>query len=177
MKFLDTIKDNDIFEKPEFANSNKYKKRVTVKAIIKNTEGYFAFITNDIHKYILLSGGGAESEDLKKEVNRECEEEMSFSVKNIEELFGVKEFRNRKAKEYETVCFLGYIDKKSEEDKRIDDEKNNNLKVVWLEKEEALNILKKQVERLREGKIEFYNTAFNILRDYRFFKEYAENEK
>jgi hypothetical protein len=30
---------------------------------------------------------------------------------------------------------------------------------------------------LRKGEVKFYNTAFNILRDYTFFKEYIENEK
>jgi hypothetical protein len=177
MKKLETIKDVDIFTKPEFPNLLEYKKRVTVKAIIKNNDEKYAFVTNPIHNFILLAGGGAESKDLKKEINRECEEEIFYSIKNIEELFSIKEFRNRNAKEYETVCFYGQTGQKSSEDTRTDDEKNNNLKVVWLEKEEALNILEKQVKILKKEKIKFYNTAFNILRDYRFFKKYIENEK
>ena len=133
MKFLDTIKDNDIFKKPEFIDLNKYKKRITVKAIVKNTESKFAFITNDVHKYILLAGGGAESKNLEKEINRECEEEIFYSIKKIKELFRVREFRNRNAKEYETVCFFGEVGKVSAEDTRTADEKGKNLKIRRLQ--------------------------------------------
>ena len=177
MKYLTTIKDSDIFKIPEFKDHIEYQKRITVKAIVKNDAGKYAFVTNPIHNFILLAGGGAESEDLEKEINRECEEEIFYSIKNIKQLFAVKEFRNRNAKEYKTVCFYGEVDKKSEEDTRTDDEKSNDLKVIWLEKEEALNILKKQFEKLKKEGVDFYNIAFNILRDYRFFKEYVENKK
>ena len=177
MKYLKTIKDIDIFLNPEFNNLDEYKKRITVKAIMKNKENNFAFITNDIHNFVLLPGGGAESKNLENEINRECKEEISYSIKNIKELIRVKEFRNRKAKEYKTICFYGDIDKKSQEDIRTEEEKKNNLKVVWLDGQEALKILESQVEKLKRGEVKFYNTAFNILRDYRFFKEYIKNEK
>jgi hypothetical protein len=106
------------------------KKRVTVKAIVKNKDGKYAFVANSVHNFILLAGGGAESKNLIKEINRECEEEIFYSIKNIKELFRIKEFRNRNAKEYETICFYAEIDKNSVQDTRTDDEKNNNLTVV-----------------------------------------------
>jgi len=177
MKNLKTIKDKDVFTKLEFKDLIKYKKRITVKAIIKNNNNRFAFVTNSIHGFILLAGGGAESHNLKKEINRECKEEIFYSIENIKELFRIIEFRNREGKEYETFCFYGEINKKSEEDTRTDDERNNDLKVVWLREEEALDILEKQVKKLRRGEVKFYNIAFNILRDYRFFRKYIENEK
>ncbi len=148
-----------------------------MKAIIKNNENRFAFVTNSVHNFILLAGGGAESKDLEKEINRECEEEIFYSLKNIKELFNVKEFRNRNAKEYKTICFYGDIDKKSQEDTRTNNEKENDLKVIWLDKQEALNVLESQMGKLKKGEVKFYNIAFNILRDYRFFKEYIKNEK
>ncbi len=113
MKKLNIIKDNDVFLKPEFKDPLEYKKRITVKAIVKNNKNEFAFVTNSIHNFILLAGGGAENKDLEKEINRECEEEIFYSIKNIKELFSVKELRNRNAKKYETICFYGDIDKKS----------------------------------------------------------------
>lgn len=177
MKNLNTIRDTDVFSNPEFLNLPEYKKRITVKAIVKNNDGKFTFITNSIHNFILLVGGGAESEDLEREIKRECEEEIFYSIKNIKKLFNIKEFRNRNAKEYKTICFFGHVDKKSQEDTRTNDEKANDLRLVWLNKQEALKILENQVEKLKTGKVKFYNTAFNILRDYRFFKEYIENEK
>lgn len=100
------ITDQDIFVNPKFRKQKKYKKRVTVKAIVKNTQNKFAFVTNPIHNFILLPGGGAGSEKLEREIDRECQEEIFYSIKNIRELIRVGEFRNRDAKKYETICFL-----------------------------------------------------------------------
>jgi len=177
MKKINSIRDIDIFLKPKFLDLLEYNKRVTVKAIVQNSKGEFAFVTNSIHKFVLLPGGGTETKKLKKEINRECEEEISYSIKNIKKLFTIKEFRNRNAKEYETVCFYGRIDKKISKDFRTEEEKKNGLKVLWLNKEKALNILHKQVKKLKKGEVKFYNIAFNILRDYKFFKEYIKEKE
>ncbi len=44
--------------------------------------------------------------------------------------------------------------------------------MVWLDEKEALKILGEQQEKVNRGGVEFYNTAFNIVRDLRFFTEY-----
>ncbi len=169
------IKDKDIFKKVKFEKPEKYQKRITVKGIIKNPKNNkFAFVTNEVHNFILLAGGGAESDNLEEEINRECQEEIFYSIKNIKKNTEVLEFRNRNAKEYQTVCFYGEIDKKIEEDRRTTDEKNNGLKLVWLDLGEALDIMKKQVEKVKRGEVGFYNIAFNIIRDFYFLKEYEK---
>jgi len=38
--------------------------------------------------------------------------------------------------------------------------------LVWLQ--EYMAGLKKQTEKVKNGEVEFYNTAFNIIRDYYF---------
>ncbi len=168
------ITDKDIFSKPEFEKAEKYSERITVKAIVKNDKNEFAFVTNSIHKCILLPGGGAESNNLEKEINRECEEEIFCSIKNIKKFLEVKEYRNRKAKKYHTICFYGEADKKILDDRRTEKEKEKGLKVIWLPKEKAMNLMEKQIKRLEKGEIKFYNTSFNIYRDYYFFKEFFE---
>ncbi len=67
MKYLKTITDEDIFESPEFEKPEVFEKRTTVKAVVVNNEGKFGFVTNPAHGFYLLAGGGAESDDLKKE--------------------------------------------------------------------------------------------------------------
>lgn len=172
MKYLNEITDKLIFKNPEFGDHTEYQKRLTVKAIVKNEDGKIALITNDVHGLYLLPGGGADSDDLDKEVSRECEEEINYSVKNIKELARVKEFRNREAKEYETVCFLCDADGHFGEDTRTQDEKDNNLRVEWLEEPEVSRILNEQINKLEAGEVEFYNTAFNVYRDKAFWDEY-----
>jgi len=40
--------------------------------------------------------------------------------------------------------------------------------VVWVSMDEAIKTLKKETEQLKRGEVKFYNTGFNILRDYLF---------
>ncbi len=171
------IRDEDIFSKPEFENAEKYSERVTVKAIVKNDKNQFAFVTNPIHNFVLLAGGGAKSDNLEDEINRECKEEIFCSIKNIKKISEVEEYRNRNGKKYHTTCFYGETDQKISEDNRTKDEKKNGLKVVWLSKEKALKIMEKQIEKLKEGKVKFYNIAFNIYRDYYFLKGFLKEHE
>lgn len=177
MEYLFTLQDQDIFSKPKFPESKRgYKKRVTVKAVAINGEGKYGFVTNPVHGYVLLAGGGAESEELSSEIIRECREELRYEVEVLNKIGIAHEFRNRNSTEYETICFLVKTKGRLEEDLRTEDEKKNNLQVVWLSDEEALFILKKQKEKLETEGIEFYNTSFNIVRDFMFFEEYLNNK-
>src|SRR3989344_1733015 len=72
---------------------------------------------------------------------------------------------------YETICFLVEAKKDTYGDLRTEDEKKNDLSVIWLEGETARKILREQVDKVRKGEIKFYNTAFNIVRDQIFFEE------
>lgn len=176
MNYLKTIRDDDIFDNPEFEKPDVFEKRITVKAVAINDDGKFGFMTNPVHGFYLLAGGGAESDDLEKEVRRECDEEINFEVEVLEEIGKVHEFRNRNAKEYETVCFAVKMIKELPEDTRTESEKKNGLSVVWLGKDEAIDILARQVEKVKKGEVGFYNTAFNIVRDGLFFNKYLKQE-
>lgn len=177
MKYLATLYDKDIFKKPEFVAPLKYGKRVTVKAIVRNEKKQFAFVTNPIHKFYLLAGGEAESGDLKKEIQRECVEEIRCEVDVIKKVGYIQEFRNRSAKEYESICFFAESKKEVIEDWRTEDEKKNGLVVVWISENEAEKILAEQVELVKIGAVGFYNTAFNIVRDQIFFTEFLRRER
>ncbi len=177
MHYLTTLCDKDIFSNPEFPAPVNYKKRITVKAVVKDENGQFAFVTNDIHKLFLLPGGGAESNNLEEEIKRECLEEIFYEVEIIKEIGRIREFRNRDAIEHETVCFLAKAIKETHEDLRTNDEKNNNLSAVWFTPDKAQRILTEQVVRVKAGEVNFYNTAFNAIRDQIFFmKIFSQND-
>ncbi len=150
----------------------QYEKRVTVKAIVLNEVGEFGFVTNEIHGCLLLAGGEAESDDLEAEIVRECAEELGCNVEVVREVGRVRELRNREAKEYETICFFTKAIEKITEDRRTLGEKGVGLQAVWLPESEALRVLEEQVGKLQRGEIGFYNTAFNVLRDHKFFSEF-----
>jgi len=176
MKYLKTITDKDIFKNPEFEKPNIFEIRTTVKAVVVNDEGRFGFVTNPVHGFYLLAGGGAEGDNLEEEIRRECNEEINFEVEVLKEIGRVYEYRNRDAREGETVCFAVKAIKETNKDTRTEEEKRNDLRVVWFDEDEATDILKKQVKGVKKGKVKFYNTAFNIVRDNLFFNEYL-NQK
>ncbi|MFA6077634.1 MAG: NUDIX domain-containing protein [Candidatus Paceibacterota bacterium] len=170
MNYLATLHDKDIFPQPINKIPDYYEKRVTVKAIAKNKKGQFAFVTNPIHKFCLLAGGGVENTNLEAEIKRECLEELRYEVDVVDIVGKIHEFRNRDAKEYETTCFLVETKNEINEDLRTDDEKKNDLFVVWLDGEEAKKILEEQIVKVKNGEMVFYNTAFNAVRDKIFFE-------
>ncbi len=176
MKYIATLTDQDVFQKIEFEKPESFQKRTTVKAIVMNDSRMFGFVTNSIHGFYLLAGGGAESENLNEEIIRECEEEINFEVEVIKKIGEIHEYRNREVREYETVCFLVKTLSKSPGDTRTEDERKNGMDVVWLDKDEAIKKLHEQVEKVKNGDIGFYNTAFNIIRDNLFFEEYLAQE-
>jgi len=172
MNYLFTYTDKDIFNEPEFPVPSKYRKRVTVKSITINDKGDYGFVTNPIHGFYLLAGGGAESDDLVAEIKRECDEELNAEIEVLSEVGMARDYRNRSSKEYETTCFFAKVIGELAKDTRTEDEKNDGLNPVWICKEEAIKIMKEQQEKIKRKEVNFYNTAFDMARDALFFMEH-----
>lgn len=166
------LKDKDVFANPEHPEPDKWKERQTVKIIIENDKGEIALVTNPFHKMFLLPGGGAESNDLEKEAEREALEETRCFVAIKEKIANLEEFRNRNAKHYSTTCFSAKVAKESKKDLRTEKEKQNGLETRWFSREEVLQIMEKQLEKVKKGEIGFYNTAFDAVRDYNFLNHF-----
>ena len=131
-------------------------------------------MTNPIHKQFLLPGDGVESKNLEGEIIRECLEEINQGVKIIKTIGQTKEFRDRDAKTYITTCFLGTAIKKSDKDMRTKSEIENGLHVVWVNKKKLQKIFSNQNTKVKQGKINFYNISFNIVRDGLFINKWLE---
>ena len=172
MTCLKTIHDKDVFPAKEVAEVTGWVPRKTVKIIIKNSVGNIALVTNPIHNCFLLPGGGIDAdEEVFAAADRESQEEARYSIKPIEMIGTIEEFRARDKKHYETYGVFAEALEEVIEDLRTEEEKKNQLNVVWVSKDDAEKKFTEQEERLSAGKIDFYNTAFNIVRDHIFFKE------
>lgn len=172
MAYIATLRDKDIFPNKEITEVLEWVSRPTVKIIIKNNEGDIALVTNPVHNCFLLPGGGIdEGEDLFIAADRESREEVRYSIRPIEMIGTIEEFRARDKKHYETYGVFAEALEEVIEDLRTEEEKKNQLSVVWVSKDNAEKKFAEQEERLFAGKIDFYNTAFNIVRDHVFLKE------
>ena len=163
--YLTTIYSKDILPNTDIPTPNSYEKRQTVKVIVENQDGEIALVTNPVHGLFLLPGGGAESEDLRAEAKRECLEEINWEIEIASEIGKTRELRDRNAKDYTTTCFTAKAVKEVEGDFRTEDEKANGLNVVWVTREKLKEIFIIQAEKVKNGEVEFYNTAFNVVRE------------
>lgn len=174
-KYLKVLQSSDVFPNSDIKKPEKYTERQTVKAIVLNKKGEVALVTNPIHNLYSFPGGGAESSDLESEVMRECLEEINQEVEILGIIGTIKEFRDRDAKKYITTCFVARAIKKVKKDTRTKSEIENGLNVVWVSKKKLKNIFEIQDKKVSAGEINFYNTAFNIVRDSEFLREYLKN--
>lgn len=173
-KYLKILYNSDIFPEGKFKKPKKYTERQTVKAIVINKKGEIALVTNPIHSLYTLPGGGAESDNLEKEMIRECKEEISQKIKIVGIVGRTKEYRDRDGKKYITTCFVAKTIKELKGDFRTKKEIGNDLRVLWATKKKVLNIFEKQQKRVLAGKTKYYNTTFNTIRDRIFFNEWLK---
>jgi ADP-ribose pyrophosphatase YjhB (NUDIX family) len=171
MIYIATITDKDVFPEKTFPEVSEWARRKTVKIILKNEKGEIALVANPIHKCHLLPGGGINAgEDVLRAGDRECREEVKYSIGVAEEIGVIEEYRARDGKHYETYGLIANAKDHIPRDLRTDDEKKNELSVEWHIPKEVLALLEAQEKRLKAGEIDFYNTGFNILRDKLFFE-------
>jgi ADP-ribose pyrophosphatase YjhB (NUDIX family) len=175
MNYLATISDKDVFPDKEVKPVSEWALRKTVKIIIQNDDGKIALVTNPVHNFFLLPGGGIEDgESVIAAAERESKEEALCSIMTPNEFGIIEEYRARDGKRYETHGVVAKAGESVTDDLRTDDEKKNGLNVVWLSFDEAEEKMKWQNTLLQEDKVDFYNTGFNIVRDYVFFKTAKE---
>ncbi len=175
MNYLATLKDKDVFPNKTFPEVLEWSERKTVKVILRNEKGEIALVTNPIHKCHLLPGGGVdEGEDILHAGDRECREEVKYSIGVVEEIGVIEEYHARDGKHYETHGLIANAKDHIPEDLRTEDEKKNELSVEWHAPKDALALFEAQRKRLEAGEVDFYNTGFNIIRDKLFFDRTVE---
>jgi len=169
-----TLRDADVFPHRDPFAVSEWRRRLTVRLIIEDENGRIALVGTTKHPYFQLPGGGVEDgESVLDAVVRECREEVQCEYVEARELVSSQEYRGRDGKKYETHCFMGRKGRELTEDTRTENEKDLQLHVTWLAREQALALLHSQCEEVRSGKVEYYNTAFNILRDTYFLEEFC----
>jgi len=177
VNYITTISDKNIFPNKETAQITEWTLRKTVKIIIRNNEGKIALVTNPIHKCFLLPGGGVDGdEEILAAADRESREEASCSITKPEIFGTIEEYRARDGKRYETYGVFAHMGETISDDLKTEDEKKNGLIVVWCTPQEAEEKFAHEKILLSEGKINFYNTGFNIVRDYILFKTTLEKK-
>ncbi len=168
MNYFLSIKDSDIFENPTVEPS-EYKLRPTAKGIVLDGDGNIALLS--IRDQVGFPGGGVEEgETFEEAFIRECDEEIGCAVGIISTIGKAKQYRAKDVKQYEFVYFIAkVIGEKGVPSTSQDDELG--IKVIWLSKEKAGEILERQIKDIPENE---YARQFNFRTHLAAFKKYLE---
>lgn len=173
MKSLATHKQIDIFpNQADNWDEVSFEDRPTGKAVVFDNEDKVALVGTKVNSFYQLPGGGIDQgESIESGIIRECLEEIGCNVNLEHEVGQIDDYRNRDKKHCINHCYTARLVGEKGELTLTEDEAKNGLHVVWVPLDEAVDILGKEVEQVKRGEVTFYNTAFNILRDYKFLKE------
>lgn len=172
MKKIATLHEKDIYPEKQSDESVEYSDRITGKAIILNAENKIALVGNKQNEFLLLPGGGIDDgEDIQAGIIRECLEETGYAVNILNEVGCIDDYRPRDKKHCVSYCYTVRATGDKGEPKHEKNEIEIGMYTKWVTLEEALGIFRKQKLELESGKVAFYNTGFNIVRDLLFLEE------
>lgn len=176
MKKITTIYQKDVFPERSEDRGIEYADRNTGKAIVLDNEGKVALVGNRQNDFLQLPGGGIyEGENINEGVIRECLEEIGCNIVIKSEVGIIDDYRPRDKKHCINFCYIATLVGEKGEVTHTDDESDIGMYTKWVDIKTALDIFKKQEKDLKEGRVTFYNTGFNILRDLKFFEEAMSN--
>lgn len=171
MNKITTIYQKDIFPEMTEVQSIEYTDRNTGKAIIVDSDGKIGLVGNKQNDFLQLSGGGIDDgEDIGQGVIRECLEETGCNVELKSEVGVIDDYRPRDKKHCINFCYVVAVVGEKGEVSHTDNESNIGMYTKWVDVKTALDIFRRQEVDLKEGRVTFYNTGFNILRDLKFLE-------
>lgn len=149
MQLLKTINP----EKVDENNIPHWEYRKAARAVVLDNENRIGLLHVSSKNYYKLPGGGIEEgEDIKIALDRECEEELGVQIEVLKEIGSIIEYRAQFKLHQTSYCFLA----KTSSDKNVpnftDEEKSSGFKIVWVEPNEALQLLDLKQTSDYEGK-------------------------
>lgn len=171
MKPLVILKEIDIFSQKLYEEPKEWQLRPTVKVLVKKGNK-IALVTNRIHKFYLLPGGGIDAgESVLEAAEREAREEIGYSIISARVLGYTEEYRSRDKKHYMTYGVIAEAGASTGKDLRTEREIELGLITHWFDMQALEEIFKNQLEKFQNEKSKFYNTGFNLIRDKIFLKQ------
>lgn len=176
MKKIVAIYQKDVFPEMSESSNIEYADRNTGKAIMIDSERKICLIGNNQNDFLELPGGGIDDgENIGEGVIRECLEETGYKVVLKSEVGSIDDYRPRDKKHCINFCYVVSVVGEKGEVSHTEDESNIGMYTKWVDVKTAIDIFRKQEKDLKKGKVTFYNTGFNILRDRKFLEEAISN--
>ena len=155
------------------------KTRIASRGIVENKDGKIAvFFKSKMNEYKLPGGGIDPGEDKGVAFRREVLEETGCIITKIKELGITIEEESQTNFVQKSYVFKSKV---LRDTKRLDiteREKEEGAKLLWLEPNEALELMKESLKNVKESRFESnYNSQFIINRDISILEYYIDNDK
>lgn len=171
MEKLATLYEQDIYPNRGTSHGIEYTDRRTGKAIVLNQTRQVALVGNSQNTFLQLPGGGIDDgEGVEEGVIRECLEEIGCIVQIVDEVGIIDDYRPRDQKHCINYCYVVEVLEQVATPMLTADEIGIGMYTRWVSLKEALSIFEGQKNELKNGTVTFYNTGFNIMRDYLFLE-------
>ena len=162
MEVLKIIRDADIGS--DFPAPASYRERRASRAIVFDRDGKIALLDATKKNYHKLPGGGIdEGEDIKTALDRELQEEIGCTVKNLRELGTIEEYRNGNLRLHQlSYCFLADLDGEVGVPHLEDGEAADGFEIVWMNLEDAIKTSRMR-QILRDTRESLYACAISLF--------------
>ena len=174
MKNIKVITDSDFNLEPMELNNPRV--RIAARGLVFNDENKIAILNKQVKNEYKLVGGGVEGdEDPKTTFEREVLEEAGCIIQ-IEDCIGtIKEERSRNNIKQTSYIYRAHVLEDTKHLNLTEKEKAEGAQLLWLDIEEALNLMKACEENLKPSSYEdIYLTKFVVRRDYYILEYYKK---
>lgn len=177
MKCIKVITDKDFnllqrkFDNPRI--------RYGARGIVINHEGKIAIINKTLkNEYKLVGGGIEEDEDPTKAFKREVLEEAGCIVEIDDCLGTFEELKSHDNFKQTSYVYVAHVIKDTKELHFTQKEIDEGAKLLWLNIEDAMKLIKDSEDKLIASKYEnVYHTKFIARRDYEILRYYINHCK
>jgi 8-oxo-dGTP pyrophosphatase MutT (NUDIX family) len=120
-----------------------FQVRRAARAVIFDADKKIGLLRVSKDNYYKLPGGGIEEgEEIKKALERECEEELGCDIAIDGEIGRVIEYRTIHKLNQESFCFYGHIVGEKGIPDFTESEVEHGFQLIWVDLDEAIRLLK-----------------------------------
>lgn len=131
-----------------------FKTRITIRAVVYDSDRNIGILSVKKQKYHKLPGGGKkEKESDHDTLKRECLEELGCEIEILGEVGKIIEYRKIFGMKQTAICYLAKIVGKKGKPSFTKEETENEFQIKWLPSEEAMFLLETDNPLNDEGKL------------------------